>query len=94
MIDFSLFWPGRFVYIPTKLDQGDAMELEPEMLCEELREAAEEVPWKKVLRAAGRLYSEFGTKPTEGFMGSFRGEFGPAHVHFELEAAILAPQQA
>jgi len=47
------------------------MELEPEMLCEELREAAEEVPWKKVLRAAGRLYSEFGTKPTEGFMGSF-----------------------
>lgn len=47
------------------------MELEPEMLSEVLCEAAEEVPWKKILGAAGRLCNGRATRTTEGVMGSF-----------------------
>jgi hypothetical protein len=59
------------VHSERSFDQGDAMELEPEMLSEVLCEAAEEVPWKKVLRAASQLCSNGATKTREGVMGSF-----------------------
>jgi hypothetical protein len=47
------------------------MELEPELLSEVVCEAAERVPWKKVLGAASQLCSNGATKTREGVMGSF-----------------------
>jgi hypothetical protein len=47
------------------------MELEPEMLSEVLYEAAERVPWKKVLGAASQLYGNGATTTGERVMGSF-----------------------